>query len=180
MNFVKPIYTHRMVYIPGVYNKLEEVQDRAKLHANKLVNEVKNLLNSPENRLNKFIQEWFAKFDVLPTSSDFFTRSLSSDIRLVMPDGEFIGHEGFRDWYEIARATFKPNCEHIVEQLSIETTEDNKFVVNLRVRLKAETYPTSGLQGQNINMLVNETWRIIFNEQDQIIIEEYLVDVVNN
>ncbi|MCP4494315.1 MAG: NAD(P)H-dependent oxidoreductase [Gammaproteobacteria bacterium] len=37
MIFNKPLVTHNMVYIPGVYNKEEEVQQRAREHADKLL-----------------------------------------------------------------------------------------------------------------------------------------------
>lgn len=180
MNYVKPVYTHRMVYIPGVYNKLEDVQSRAKNHASELVNTVNNLIDSPERKIEKFTQQWFAKFDVLPVESEFFTNRLASDIRLVMPEGEFLGHEGFRDWYEIARATFKPNCEHIVEQLSVETLDDNKFSVDLRVRLIADSYPESSLKGESINLLVNEKWQMSLDDNSGLNIHEYLVELVNS
>lgn len=37
MEYLPPIYSHGMVYIPDVYNKLEEVQARAKEHAARLI-----------------------------------------------------------------------------------------------------------------------------------------------
>lgn len=37
MNFLEPIKSHDMIFIPGVYNKKEEVEARAKEHAKKLI-----------------------------------------------------------------------------------------------------------------------------------------------
>ncbi|UAA39828.1 NAD(P)H-dependent oxidoreductase [Paraneptunicella aestuarii] len=37
MVFEKPIYTHRMIYIPNVYNTREEVEQRANEHAGRLI-----------------------------------------------------------------------------------------------------------------------------------------------
>lgn len=37
MNFDKPVYTHGMIYIPGVYNRLEDVQTRAGDHVRRLL-----------------------------------------------------------------------------------------------------------------------------------------------
>lgn len=45
MNYTKPVYSHRMVYIPNVYNELSEVQGRAKQHADRLVLKINDLVN---------------------------------------------------------------------------------------------------------------------------------------
>lgn len=37
MNYLEPIYTHRCVYIPGVYNVKEEVEARANEHAARVI-----------------------------------------------------------------------------------------------------------------------------------------------
>jgi len=37
MSFAPPLVSHDMIYIPGVYNVKEEVEERARLHANRLV-----------------------------------------------------------------------------------------------------------------------------------------------
>jgi len=37
MNFNQPLVTHNMVYIPDVYNKKEEVEQRARAHAGRLL-----------------------------------------------------------------------------------------------------------------------------------------------
>jgi hypothetical protein len=36
MNFLNPIVSHGMIYIPNVYNIKEEVEQRAKEHADRL------------------------------------------------------------------------------------------------------------------------------------------------
>ncbi|TDF35006.1 flavodoxin family protein [Alteromonadaceae bacterium M269] len=179
MNFVKPIYTHRMVYIPGVYNDLDEVQGRAREHADKLIEQVNELLNSPAKAINRFIQQWFADFDVLPDDSERFTRYLTNDVKLVMTDGEYLGHEGFRDWYQTARSTFKPDCQHIVEQVSIQELSATQHQVELRVRLIADSYPESSLKGESINLLVNESWKVSISDDQAIQIQEYIVTPVD-
>ena len=178
MNYVDPIYTHRMVYIPGVYNELSVVQDRAKAHADRLRVEVNSLLNSPESRIKQFIQRWFANFDVLPDDTDVFTDHLSENIKWLMPQGEFKGHQGFKDWYAIARETFKPNCDHQVEQVEIQS-EGELYTVKLRVRFIAQSYSDSELKGEAVNMLVNEIWQLEFTETGSIQIHNYEVIPVN-
>lgn len=55
MKYIKPIYSHRMIYIPNVYNELSEVQSRAKQHADRLAVKIKTLRKSTENKVSKFV-----------------------------------------------------------------------------------------------------------------------------
>ncbi|KZN31002.1 hypothetical protein N480_03320 [Pseudoalteromonas luteoviolacea S2607] len=178
LNFNKPIYTHRMVYIEGVYNKLEDVQSRAASHAQRLFALIDELKSAPEATINKFIKQWFENFDALPNDSALFTQYLSDDITLIMPEGEFRGHSGFRDWYKGARETFKPNCEHVVEQITVNKKGEQSYLVELRVRLLADTFADSKLQGEKINLLVNELWELEVREHNEIEISQYTVEVV--
>jgi putative NADPH-quinone reductase len=43
MHFNAPLFTHRMVYIPGVYNTQEEVEARAEAHAGRLTDVIESL-----------------------------------------------------------------------------------------------------------------------------------------
>lgn len=172
MTYHPPVYSHGMIYIPEVYNTLEDVQHKADDHAGRLVKTVKQLANSPENRIRKFVKKWFQRFDQLPDNTDFFTQGLSEDSNLKMPEGEFFGHSGFRDWYAMAKQTFKPDCDHQLEQISIRENTDD-FQVNLRVRLLAETFEDSALGGQSVDMLVDETWSVFINDSNQLQISDY-------
>lgn len=179
MRVAEPIFTHGMVYIEGVYNKLSDVQAKAQDHAERLITSISHLIDSPEAKLQRFVAQWFEKFDVLAPDSEQFTKHLASDIRLVMPEGEFNGHAGFKDWYQGARATFKPNCDHDVEQMQVKALSDDRFEVELRIRLTAETFAESAFGGEAVNILVNELWQVSFDENDNAIIHEYLVEVVS-
>lgn len=178
MEYQKPVYTHRMVYIPGVYNKLEDVQARARDHSSRLIDQINTVLNSAEQRISRFVGEWFGQFDQLPEASEFFTSHLSDDVNWHMPDGQFRGHQGFRDWYAIARRTFKPGCDHQVEQIEIKPLPDNRYEAELRIRLLADTFEDSEWQGQSINLLVNETWQVELDAQGNITLHDYQVTPV--
>ncbi|WP_026971025.1 NAD(P)H-dependent oxidoreductase [Aliagarivorans marinus] len=177
MNYRSPVYTHRMVYIPNVYNELDEVQGRAKDHAARLSAQIEQYLTAPESRIQRFVSQWFARFDILPEDSSAFTERLASDSVMSMPEGEFVGLEGFRDWYTQARATFKPDCQHIIEQVEVKP-EGDKFKVELRIRLIADTYSDSALKGESLNLLVNEEWQLSLDEQGEVTIHTYKVDPV--
>ena len=177
MKYHKPVYTHRMVYIPGVYNTLEDVQSRATQHAERLISDITTLIHSAEERISRFVLEWFDKFDQLPVASDYFISHLSQDVNWVMPDGQFSGHPGFLQWYAGARATFKPGCDHQVEQIEVTETE-NGYKADLRIRLLAETFPESSFGGESVNMLVNETWQVTVDAEGHVTIHDYLVEPV--
>ncbi|MEC8428782.1 MAG: NAD(P)H-dependent oxidoreductase [Pseudomonadota bacterium] len=176
MNFIKPVYTHRMIYIPDVYNELSEVQARAEEHAARLIDTVKELQNSPAQRIHQFVQKWFSDFDALEEDSTPFTKHLAVDAKLLMPEGEFIGHEGFRDWYAFARRSFKPNAQHHVKEINIDEVTSGNYKVELKIELLAETYSDSDFGGENINMLVNEVWQLSFNDNGEITIHSYVIN----
>ncbi|CAM3825422.1 Glutathione-regulated potassium-efflux system ancillary protein KefF [Vibrio aerogenes CECT 7868] len=46
MIYQPPVYTHRMVYIPGVYNTQEGVETRARDHAVRLLSKIDDLVNA--------------------------------------------------------------------------------------------------------------------------------------
>lgn len=177
MNYRKPVYTHGMVYIPGVYNKLEDVQARALDHANRLISEIQTIQDSAEEKIRQFVADWFEQFDQLPEGDEFFTQRLAPDVNWNMPEGKFKGHQGFSAWYEIARRTFKPGCDHQVEQIEVSQTEDG-YQAELRIRLLAETFPESPFNGEAINLLVNETWQVTLDEHGAVTIHDYQVKPV--
>ncbi len=179
MNFIEPVHTHNMVYIPGVYNELADVQAKARTHAQQLIASINHYIDSSEVKLQKFVTQWFEKFDILTPDHQQFTKHLASDIKLVMPEGEFNGHAGFNDWYSGARATFKPHSHHDVEHIQIKALSDDRFEVELRIRLTAETFTDSVFNGDAVNILVNEVWQVSFDDNDNAIIHEYLVEVVS-
>ncbi len=72
-----------------MYNKLEEVQARAKNHASRLAAQIEEITASPESRMQTFVAEWFTKFDVLEEGTEFFTDKLAQDVKWSMPEGEF-------------------------------------------------------------------------------------------
>ncbi|WP_260262133.1 NAD(P)H-dependent oxidoreductase [Vibrio intestinalis] len=174
VNYHKPVYSHRMVYIPNIYNELEDVQARARVHAAQLVSEIEKVTLSDESRLRKFVANWFAQFDLLPEQDDFFVQSLAEDVVMTMPEGNFVGLAGFKDWYQLARQTFKPDCVHDIEQFELKATETG-YQIELRIRLKAETYPDSSMKGETIELPVNETWHVSLDEEGKVCIHDYKV-----
>ncbi|MBN3560775.1 NAD(P)H-dependent oxidoreductase [Aliamphritea spongicola] len=173
MNFQPPVYSHRMVYIPGVYNKLEDVQQQAEDHGKRLVDTVQARLDSGDSQLKNFVTQWFATFDQLPEDPQYFLKHLAQDVHWVMPEGSYQGHQGFLDWYTEIRKSIKPGCVHQVEQVSIQK-EGADVQIELRIRLLAERFE----DGQPINMLVNEYWQVNHTD-DHLIINDYQVEQIN-
>ncbi|GAA6167386.1 NAD(P)H-dependent oxidoreductase [Sessilibacter corallicola] len=179
MNYHPPVYSHRMVYIPGVYNTLENVVQRTQHHCEVLLQQLNHLIHSPEKKLQQFITQWFAQFDDLTHSEHYYLSHLSNDVSFDMPEGNFTGHQGFIAWYKKVQSAFKPNCDHQVEQIDIDNSGKD-FKVKLRVRLAAETHEHSEYQGKPVNILVNETWLGTFNHREEFIIHDYRVTPTAN
>ena len=173
MHYQKPVYTHSMVYIPGVYNKQEAVEDRARHHAHRLMRRIDKALHSTDTQIQQFVKKWFEQFDLLPEDESFFIKRLSEQVVLKMAEGDFHGHSGFRDWYSQVRAQFKPGCDHEVQQVEISSKADGQYAVDLRVRLVADR-----LDGEKVDLLVNEDWVVSLDGNGQVIIHEYMVTVV--
>lgn len=171
MNYQKPVYTNGMVYIPGVYNTQEGVEAKASEHADRLITQVDHLLESPEKKVKALVQTWFEQMDKLGEDSGIFHSMLRNDIVITTPEGEFTGIAGFNDWYKMLRDIFKPEPEHILEQVVVRE-EGDMYLAEIRVRLIAET-----TQGEHINVLVNEEWKVSF-EADKPRIVTYKVEPV--
>lgn len=175
MNFIKPVYTNGMIYIPNIYNTLEGVQEKARNHAKRLIDCLDKLANLPEKKVAAFIKNWFSQFDLLPEQPDFFIQHITADTKFSTPEATFVGNAGFINWYKTLQKTFKPNCQHLIEKIEI-TPDGHQFKANLKIRLIADTYPDSAFQGKAIDLLVNETWSVELDAKDHINIHFYLVE----
>ncbi|MDN3684447.1 hypothetical protein QW180_15980 [Vibrio sinaloensis] len=144
-----------MVYIPGVYNTQEGVEAKAVEHAVRLSETIHYLLESPEAKVTALVKTWFEQMDKLQEDAGLFHAMLRNDVAITAPEGEFNGIAGFNDWYQVLRSTFKPNCEHVLEQIVVHEKKQGEHVAEIRVRLIAET-----VQGEAINVLVNEEWSV--------------------
>jgi hypothetical protein len=168
-----------MVYIEGVYNELSDVQARAEEHGERVVKAIDELFSSPELKIKRFVQTWFGRFDALPASSDGFLPHLSEEVLWQSPEGEFRGHAGFNDWYAWARKTFKSGCEHRVDQVDVSGS-DGAYEVSLRINLSAETFSDSVFNGERVEVQVNERWQVRIDATDNVIIDEYVVTLLDS
>ncbi|GAL11948.1 NAD(P)H oxidoreductase YRKL [Vibrio astriarenae] len=170
LNYHAPIYTHGMVYIPGVYNTLEDVETKAQAHASRVIDKVTDLLASQERQVSALVKAWFENMDKLGEDEVPFLSELDKNVVFHVPEGEYKGHAGFKDWYRQLRNMFE-TASHTLEQVVITPSEVG-FKADLRVRLIART-----ASGEDVNVLVNEEWQLSFMS-DQPKIARYQVDVV--
>jgi putative NADPH-quinone reductase/ketosteroid isomerase-like protein len=172
MNWLKPVYQHSMVFIPGVYNTQEAVEQGADEHAQRVI-EILNELNNddPERKLKAFVKDWFAQMDIL-AEDGYFNTYIANGAKMVFPEGTFIGHDGFKEWYADIKSKLKPNCEHRVESINITPTNDF-YKVDLSVKLKAETTDGKAMQAN-----VKEAWKVEITRDGRVKIHEYVVTEV--
>lgn len=172
MNYLPPIYEHGMVFIPGVYNTKEAVEKGADRQAARLLEVITNLENeSPEEKIKSFIYEWFSNFDKL-ADDGYFNSFIANGCLLKFPEGEFIGHEGFSEWYKNIKETIKPGNQHSVESISI-SEENGFYMIDLSVKMKAEK-----TSGESIQLNVKENWKIEITRDARIKLHHYLVEKV--
>lgn len=172
MTFHTPVYSHGMVYIPNVYNELEDVQSKAKEHSTRLLDKLNRLTHVDEAYVERFARKWFKAFDKLPEDSPQFTRFLSENVHWNMPEGKFVGHHGFKEWYRIARNTFKPGCDHQIQAMSV-TQSETGFDVKLTIQLTADTYSDSAFKGETIKIVVHEQWQLSYTQSQGLLITNY-------
>lgn len=173
MTFHTPVYSHGMVYIPDIYNELEDVQEKAKEHSARLIDKLTQLTKVDEAYIARFARKWFKVLDKLPKDASKFTRHLSEDLIWDMPEGKFYGHQGFKDWYSTARGTFKPGCDHQIQAVSV-TKFESDFDVKLTIQLTADTLPDSQFKGEKIKIIVNEQWRLTDSPSQGLLISHYV------
>jgi len=173
MVFHKPIYTHRMVYIPGVYNTQSDVEERALDHASRLIHQISQLANDIEAKFERFVAQWFSTFDQLPVDNGYFVEHISNDLELSDPNGTFRGVAGFHDWYQTLLTLFRPGVAHLVEQVTLTPITETEFDAQIRVRAQGEMK-----NGQSINQLVNERWKVSVDEAGKFTIQTYQVVAV--
>ncbi len=65
-------------------------------------------------------------------------------------------------------------CDHDVQQIEVKPNGD-RFQVELRIRLTADSYDDSMMKGEAVNLNVNETWQVSIDESGRVIIHEYSV-----
>ncbi|TKG97015.1 flavodoxin family protein [Puteibacter caeruleilacunae] len=172
MNYLPPVFQHGMVYIPGVYNTKEAVEERADKQVQTLVNMITKMQsNNPENTIKAFAKEWFAHFDVL-ADDGYFNNYIANGAKLQFVEGEFIGHEGFSEWYAGIKSTIKPNNEHRIESINI-VANNGHFEVDLSVKMKAET-----IAGELMQLNVKENWKVEITRDGRVKILEYIVKPV--
>ena len=173
MNYLAPIYEHGMVYIPGVYNTQEAVEEKSDIQVQRLIDRINKLTNeAPESKIKNFVKDWFAHFDIM-ADDGYFNNYISNGAKLKFPEGEFKGHEGFSEWYADIKKTIKPNADHRIESINV-IANNGHFDVDLAVKLTAETF-----QGENIQINAKENWKIEITRSGRIKIQEYNVNLVN-
>ncbi|WP_430814769.1 NAD(P)H-dependent oxidoreductase [Carboxylicivirga sp. RSCT41] len=173
MNYLRPVYEHGMVYIAGVYNTKEAVEERADKQAQRIIDKIGRFENEdPETKIRSFAKEWFEHFDIL-ADDGYFNNHIANGARLQFDEGEFIGHEGFSEWYAQIRKTIKPNNEHRIESINV-LSNNGHYDVDMSVKLKAEK-----IDGSPLQLNVKENWKVEITRDGRIKILEYVVKAIN-
>ncbi|WP_158281369.1 NAD(P)H-dependent oxidoreductase [Sediminitomix flava] len=174
MNYHQPIYEHRMVYVPGVYNTKESVENNAIRQAERLKEQINNFRQEEiemNTLIHEFVAEWFGNFDKL-AENGFFINHLDGKVIFKFPEGEYEGHAGFANWYDSIKETIKADNKHMVEIKSIKR-DGGFYRVALEVEIDAETN-----SGEALKMKVKEDWKLTIGQDKHIHLHEYFVEKI--
>ncbi|MCT4616770.1 MAG: NAD(P)H-dependent oxidoreductase [Candidatus Gracilibacteria bacterium] len=166
MKWEKPIATHSMVYIPGVYHTKNEVTNRALDHANGLLQTIENIRNK-KPVVEKFVKNWFAGLDILEEDT-FFLPYINDESNFTMGEDNFSGKDGFKAWYSEILKLIKPNNTHNLSNIEIKSKNNIDFDISFEVELIAKT-----LDDKDFNLKAKENWEISLGENDTPIIKSY-------
>ncbi|MCG8701296.1 MAG: NAD(P)H-dependent oxidoreductase [Bacteroidales bacterium] len=172
MNYLNPIYEHGMVYIPNVYNTKEAVEEKSDNQINRLLDVISSLENeNPETKIKKFVKDWFTHFDVL-ADVGYFNHHIANGAKMHFPEGVYVGHEGFSEWYAAMKKIIKPNNEHRIESINV-VANNGHYDVDLAVKLQAEKH-----SGELLELNIKENWKVEITRDGRVKIHEYVVHEV--
>ena len=175
LNYHPPIYSHGMIYIPEVYNTREAVEARAREQADRLIQTLQTLTDArvKQAAIRDFTQRWFQAFDRLPEDPAWFIDHIDDSLHLQAPEGTFRGIDGFHQWYQILRQSFKPGATHHLERVDVGHLEKDHYQVDMLERLEAETFNNEAMK-----LMVKEVWRVAIDEQNHVKVFDYRVELV--
>lgn len=175
LNYHPPVYSHGMIYIPDVYNTKEGVEARAREQADRLMG-ILNALNEvevKEKAINNFVHQWFSEFDKLPEDPSWFVERIDESLHLMVPDGTYRGIEGFHQWYQILRQSFKPGVSHKVDRLETKHLEKDHYQVDMLMNVEGETF-----NNDPVKLVAKEAWRVSVDDANNIKVFDYRIEVV--
>ena len=175
MNYHPPVYAHGMVYIPDVYNTQEGVESRAREQANRLIDALNSLSETgkKEEVIKEFVHSWFKEFDKLPEDPARFLKHIDGSLHLDAPDGTFRGIDGFKQWYQTLRQSFKPDCIHTIERIDTGHLEQDHYQTELLVKLEAESF-----NNETVKLMAKEKWRLSIDNENHITLFDYRIELI--
>ncbi|GGG51950.1 NAD(P)H-dependent oxidoreductase [Bizionia arctica] len=167
------IFSNRNAYVEGIFNSKSEVKENAKNHASQVIDFIETLRHGNADKIEPFIKKWFEHFDQLDENT-FFLQYVSPDLKMKMPfNDEFIGHDGFNNWYTEAKNNFIGLIAHHLSNIEIIETSTNYFEITFDVRFVAQT------KENKLDMLLKEKWQLAWDmTTNRPIISQYYVNEI--
>ena len=121
------------------------------------------------NEVKSFVYSWFALLDRQVSEISLLKFLDQDNLTMKFPSMMVNNHEDFSQWYLKLQQDIKTNI-YDIQQLSVIPTGAGEFEVQLKVNWQAKT-----LEGADITQTYKQRWKIVSDDRNRLLIQDYLV-----
>lgn len=125
------------------------------------------------NEVKSFVYSWFALLDRQVSEISLLKFLAQDNLTMKFPSMMVNNHEDFSQWYLNLQKDIKTNS-YDIQQLLVIPTGAGEFEVKLKVNWQAKT-----LEGANITQSYTQQWKIVSDDRNRLLIQDYLVEKAN-
>jgi len=130
--FMPPIASFGMTYIPGVTDNREQVEERARSHADQLERSLSEHTRQAVGSASALVGEVMRRLNGL-ADPDAFHDLLHREVVWIALDGVFKGWRGFDGWWTARRAAMTRPIQRHAKHLRVLSLEDDELELMFRV-----------------------------------------------
>jgi hypothetical protein len=117
-----------------------------------------------DSEVKQFMRDWFGKHDIHPPVEELLPLVADENLIMKMPEGSFLGHEGFKQWYAGVKKFVDQS--HEINGLEIKTNQ-NHATVKVIVRWARSVIDDFGKASDEAGFYVAQTWELERSQQTQ-------------
>lgn len=118
-----------------------------------------NLATLTQQQIRYFAEEWFDKLDNHVPPKDYIPMLAREGLEMQFPEGNFVGFDGFKRWYENAINSFFDEV-HTIKEIEMISASPEKLKLKVVVNWKASTWNSPEPKSRRISMDAYQSWII--------------------